>query len=679
MSQTIGHYEIVKELGRGGMGVVYKAHEQSLGRFVAIKMLGDQVVSDPNIRARFLREARSAASLNHPNIVQIFFVGEDEGRPFFAMEYVEGISLADAIRSEQQMAPKRAAGILIQAASGLARAHDQGIIHRDIKPGNIMMDTHGMVKLADFGIAHLTDAKEKLTATGHFLGTPGYLSPEVCLGKPIENRSDIFSLGIVYYEMLTGKTPFRADSPLAMLKEVVELEVPDPRGLNANVDLDSHLILSKMVAKSPDERYGDCHLLIEDLKRYLGNEAIATTIPAAAAAPPIPPTIAIDSAQANAAYDQPTAPMTVPAGEGSAEELQPTVEIPVKEPASTVPKAPPPPPPFEEPAPVAPPPIRSQAPPSSNKKGPALILLAVAALAVLGFGGWWLTQDKGAEQPIAEPESRVASNNILSDANADTKETPYQAKEGQPTGDMDTGTTSNASHTPQTSEPQNEPEPTKEGTGSTVSPTVVTSNTVAAGPASSSSASTVGQVDLKPGQTKVAVIPKQGSNQQSQPLSMPTSTTSSSKTSTARPEPKSAPTLPTNPKVDLVVVGDPLLASSVGKHLAQLLKDDGLSVARRKSEGGDVHSLGPKTSAMGYDLLIVAEVTFLDERELQYMGRSSKAYLSEVTYQTWWPAGKELLDDRSEQVEYTSLNADKKGEASALAVIDEILQSFRNN
>jgi serine/threonine-protein kinase len=265
---TIGKYEIVSELGRGGMGVVFKAWEESLQRFVAIKMLGDALTDDENLVARFLREARSVADLNHPNIVQVFAVDTHEGRPYFAMEFVEGQSLSELIRSSQRIEPKRAVTLLGQVASGLSAAHDKGVVHRDIKPDNIMLTRHGGVKVVDFGVARVDDPNTKLTATGMAVGTPNYISPEVCLGLDVDKRSDLFSMGVVLYEMLTGETPFNADSPLEMMTNVVQAEVPDITALNPSIDDGLRMILYHMLEKKPDYRYQDFHQVLEDIEAY---------------------------------------------------------------------------------------------------------------------------------------------------------------------------------------------------------------------------------------------------------------------------------------------------------------------------------------------------------------------------------------------------------------------------
>jgi predicted Ser/Thr protein kinase len=271
MKTHLGHYQIVSELGRGGMGVVYKGYEPALGRHVAIKELSPSLAHDPNLVERFLREARSMAALSDPHIIQVYFIGTDEStqQPFFAMEYIDGESLSGTLKREGKLSVENALKIMHQTAQGLATAHDKGVIHRDIKPGNLMLTKRGQVKIADFGIALATqDISKKLTSTGEFVGTPGYLSPEVCLGKTVDQRSDIFSLGIVLFEMLSGKTPFTDESPLGLMLEVVKADIPDIRGINAEVDPQTAAVLTRMVAKEPADRFQSCHDLAAALEAH---------------------------------------------------------------------------------------------------------------------------------------------------------------------------------------------------------------------------------------------------------------------------------------------------------------------------------------------------------------------------------------------------------------------------
>src|ERR1043166_8451482 len=274
LPEKIGHYTIISELGRGGMGVVYKAHEDSLNRFVAIKVLSDHLASDEQFLSRFLREARAAGALSHPNVIPIYFIGEDNGRHYFAMEYVSGRSVLAMIRQEGKIHNPRAPQIGLQAAQGLSAAHEKGIIHRDIKPANLMVDDRGVVKIADFGIALAAEAQARLTATGTLMGTPGYLSPEQCLNETVDQRADIYALGVTYFEMLTGTLPFNAESPLALLRQILQETPPDVTQLNPEVDEESRRILMKMIARNRDERYQTCNELVADLEEYLAKQNV---------------------------------------------------------------------------------------------------------------------------------------------------------------------------------------------------------------------------------------------------------------------------------------------------------------------------------------------------------------------------------------------------------------------
>ncbi len=290
--ERIGHYKIVSELGRGGMGVVYKAREESLNRFVAIKMLGEHLEEDSEYVERFVREAQSAAALSHPNIVQIYSISEEGGHHYFVMEYVQGTSVQRLIQTKGKLPPADAARLILQAAAGLQDAHAQDVVHRDIKPANLMITDRGLVKIADFGLALMGGATSRLTATGMLMGTPGYLSPEQCLDQSPDHRTDIYSLGVTFFEALTGTMPFRADSPLALLKLIVEVEPPDIRELNPEVDDELRAIIARMLAKNREARYPSCTEVIADIQHWLKAHGEALEVGTAAAVgrfPPPPP------------------------------------------------------------------------------------------------------------------------------------------------------------------------------------------------------------------------------------------------------------------------------------------------------------------------------------------------------------------------------------------------------
>ena len=269
MKTHLGHYEIVAELGRGGMGVVYKGYEPSLSRYVAIKELSSSLTNNAQVVERFLREARSMAMLNDPHIIQIYSIGQQNGQPFFVMEYVDGTSLSDLIARDGRLQVADALRIVHQTAQGLAAAHARGVIHRDVKPANLMISLRGQVKIADFGIALANSSVDsKLTGAGEFVGTPGYLSPEIVQGHTVDARSDIFSLGVVLFEMLTGRTPFSVDSVYKLVLEIVQTDIPDVREINKDIDPGVAAILAKMLMKDPEKRYQTMRDLIHDLSLH---------------------------------------------------------------------------------------------------------------------------------------------------------------------------------------------------------------------------------------------------------------------------------------------------------------------------------------------------------------------------------------------------------------------------
>jgi len=378
MKQQLGHYDIVAELGRGGMGVVYKGYEASLHRYVAIKVLADSLAHDEQVKERFLREARSMAALNDPHIIQIYFIGDDAGQTYFVMEFVDGESLSSVLKREGLLHAEQAARIVYQTAQGLSTAHDRGVIHRDIKPGNIMITSRGNVKIADFGIALSTqDFSKKLTSTGEFVGTPGYLSPEVCLGKPVDQRSDIFSLGIVLFEMLAGRMPFTEESPLGLMLEVVKAEIPDVCALNSEVDPELARILSRMIAKDPAERYQSCHELTADLGRHpllaTGGTLRLQTQPSPAAATVIGMKTPV-SGQSALPRTTPASGQTLPQVETAPTRVTPVTSQPA----------------FVAAAPAAVHESVLQRSSTPAKKSSAALPLAIAAIVLLGLGaGAW--------------------------------------------------------------------------------------------------------------------------------------------------------------------------------------------------------------------------------------------------------------------------------------------------
>src|SRR5688572_30436509 len=261
-----GKYKIIGRIGAGGFGEVYLGEHTQLNRKVAIKILIQSISSQEDLVKRFQREARSAAALTHPNIIDIYDVGEGDGIYYFVMKYIEGETLSQVMQRNPRMDPAEAIHITQQIADALDYAHENNVVHRDIKPANVMLDPYGKPLLMDFGVARV-QYEGNLTKTGTLLGTPHYLAPEQPLGKPIDGRSDIYSLGIMFYEMLAGRPPFHDENSITLIFKHIN-EPPQP--LNAQApELDPELcfIVHKMIEKSVENRYQSAAEVVEALQK----------------------------------------------------------------------------------------------------------------------------------------------------------------------------------------------------------------------------------------------------------------------------------------------------------------------------------------------------------------------------------------------------------------------------
>jgi serine/threonine protein kinase len=263
----LGRYEILAELGQGSMGVVYKARDPALDRVVAIKTINLNLPKDElaEYEARFYQEARAAGGLNHPNIVTIYDIGKSERVAYMAMEFLEGEELRAILSAGQPLPVIQAMDVASQVAEGLNYAHERHIVHRDIKPSNIMVVRDGLVKITDFGIARMRTNEVK-TMTGMILGSPKYMSPEQVAGKRADHRSDLFSLGVVLYEMLTGQAPFQADSIHGIMYQILNSTAPAPSLRDSELPEIVDLIVAKALTKSVEERYQSAKDLATDLQ-----------------------------------------------------------------------------------------------------------------------------------------------------------------------------------------------------------------------------------------------------------------------------------------------------------------------------------------------------------------------------------------------------------------------------
>jgi len=303
----IGPYEVMEQVGRGGMATVFKAYHQALERMVAIKVLPDFLAEDPEFRERFRREAIAIARLRHPNILAVFDHGEFDGQPYIVTEFVEGGTFAHELGQPLPLA--RALEVLSAVASALDYAHQTGVLHRDVKPSNILMTRDGKSVLGDFGLARMMASNQRLTRLDMVVGTPEYMSPEQCAAGDTGPASDQYSLGVVAFEALTGHPPFHAETPAAVMLAQMRTPLPAPRTVNPGLSIAAERALVKALDKEPGGRFASCTEFVESLTAATAEVAVTEKVPAPA---PPPPPAPVPVAAAAPASPGPTTPTRLP-------------------------------------------------------------------------------------------------------------------------------------------------------------------------------------------------------------------------------------------------------------------------------------------------------------------------------------------------------------------------------
>ena len=674
-ASRIGHYTIVSELGRGGMGVVYKAHEESLNRFVAIKVLGEHLSEDPTFVARFVREAQAAAALSHPNIIQIFFIGEDAGKHYFVMEYVSGKSLLAMVRAEGKITNPRAGQYMLQAANGLAAAHDKGFLHRDIKPANLMVDDRGLLKIADFGLALPQDATTKLTATGMLMGTPGYLSPEQCRGEGVDRRTDIYSLGVTYYELLSGRMPFQADSPLALLHKILQEEPPDITSLSETVDPETRRIVNRMIAKDREKRYQDCHELGADLERLLeaggvkGASAGVAGMPSSAKAGESEQATSLLPDSGKSPRPQPAASQSAPA---------PALSAPFGNAAATAPMVAPPPAPSTAPAQVSPAsalvpapqaaPVPVAAPQARRSRAPVAALAIVALLLVaLGVSAYFVIRSPLVRRYIPWlGAARTAQQTETTAAAAGSAASTGESAAQQPQGSTGAGKPSS-------------------GAGAAAGAATVAAGgaSVASeqGSAAGGTASTGGTSPSQVGAGRRGASSAAARSARATGGTSPVRSEASQGTETARAAALSG--------TAIAVLGEEPLAGTVSSLLQSEVQGAGLQALDASALPGSEDLLRGRGEpsatelirslrASGAAVLVLAKVQRVGERMLSYMGRQDVAYSSRVTLTGYDLAtGRQKGQTRSAIVEYTQLSLEQASEKALGPLARQLVEEIR--
>ena len=652
MAKVLGRYHIISELGRGGMGVVYKAVDPKLERFIAIKCLSDELSEDEITVTRFLREARNVAALNHPHIAQIFLADEDEGRPYFVMEFIDGESLAERLARDKRLMPEQARRIIIESAEALKAAHEENIVHRDIKPGNIMIDRRGRAILTDFGIASIVHPDQQPKVSKYIMGTPGYLPPEVMTGQPADHRGDIFALGAVYYEMLAGRRLVPGRDIEDTARTLLASDFPVLADLDEQIDEVTFGVLGRMLAQDPAKRYQDYDALLADLQQESASPAAAAVRKLA------PPT-----------GDEPT--RLAESGRvlaSASAEMPPTEAV--------------------NPGATAPPITASTAPPPQRRGGGLGLFFGLAAALLLLVGA------AVASLVILMPERFEPVTALFSASSAPEAEAPEQtatespAPEPFPTADLEL--VDRIAMRPSAEEPAVELadvsslEPRAGDGGDRLS--------------DESAAAALADADVEPetplsaASARLADEPGQLADQVSNRVSTEPPTASPADTPAVvseartdeldqslamvrtpeRPARRIEPEVerrPAPPAGILVLgMGDPVFVDPVVREIEEALRADGHDIVERGFVGGlsrlladselDLSALSRAAIDAGAGFAVVARAMPAGQRQLHYHGRTDTAYTVQFETVTYDLAARRRIDaSELEQIEYTALSA----------------------
>ncbi len=620
MPKVLGRYHIISELGRGGMGVVYKAVDPKLERFIAIKCLSDELSSDEITVTRFLREARNVAALNHPHIAQIFLADEDDGKPYFVMEYIDGESLAERLARDGRLMPEQALRIVTECALALKAAHEENIVHRDIKPGNIMIDRRGRCVLTDFGIASVINPDAEKTTSKYIMGTPGYLPPEVITGQPADHRGDIFALGAVYYEMLAGKRLVPGSGLEDTARTLLSSDFPELGDLDEQLDEKSFGILGRMLAPDPDKRYSDYIALLDDLTT--GSALAAAGIPA---------------------FDQAT--------RASGADSMPRIS---KSPESIVPTQ------TVDPTRVQPPTTQSAVPPAGSSRAG---LVAFALIALLGLAASGFAVVKFAPQQVervagllglgkdAEPaEVSAAATRIEVGRDAET--------EFDSDSDSDSGLLGSDSRLAQSTP------------GDSLEDAVISNHLTAIQDRESTTATDVaGEVDASAVTAHQAPELSVSAAAASEPIQV----ASIERPASVQVDPPLAatridPPAPSPQGILVIGQGDPVFVDPMVREIERALQADGFELTERGfipglgsliSEGElDLAELADIAIDAGARYAVIARAMPAGQRQLVFYGRSDTAYMVQADTIVYDLSMRRRLGSTAvEQIEYTALNA----------------------